>query len=98
VIPPEGCASFWGKPAEKAPEAAAALGITADRLHKLGLVDNVIKEPLGGAHRDYAELMNTVKTTLEQQITQAQGMRLDDLLSRRFDRIMNYGQFIDKNK
>jgi len=61
-------------------------------------VDNVIKEPLGGAHRDYAELMNTVKTTLEQQITQAQGMRLDDLLSRRFDRIMNYGQFIDKNK
>ena len=98
VISPEGCASILWKTAEKAPEAAAALGITADRLHKLGLVDNVIKEPLGGAHRDYAELMNTVKTTLEQQITQAQGMRLDDLLSRRFDRIMNYGQFIDKNK
>ena len=98
VISPEGCASILWKTAEKAPEAAAALGITADRLHKLGLVDNVIKEPLGGAHRDYAELMKTVKTTLEQQITQAQGMRLDDLLSRRFDRIMNYGQFIDKNK
>ena len=98
VISPEGCASILWKTAEKAPEAAAALGITADRLHKLGLVDNIIKEPLGGAHRDYAELMNTVKTTLEQQITQAQGMRLDDLLSRRFDRIMNYGQFIDKNK
>ncbi len=98
VISPEGCASILWKTAEKAPEAAAALGITADRLHKLGLVDNIIKEPLGGAHRDYAELMKTVKTTLEQQITQAQGMRLDDLLSRRFDRIMNYGQFIDKNK
>ena len=98
MISPEGCASILWKTAEKAPEAAAALGITADRLHKLGLVDNIIKEPLGGAHRDYAELMNTVKTTLEQQITQAQGMRLDDLLSRRFDRIMNYGQFIDKNK
>ena len=98
VISPEGCASILWKTAEKAPEAAAALGITADRLHKLGLVDNIIKEPLGGAHRDYAELMKTVKTTLEQQITQAQGMRLDDLLSRRFDRIMNYGQFVDKNK
>ena len=98
VISPEGCASILWKTAEKAPEAAAALGITADRLHKLGLVDNVIKEPLGGAHRDYAELMKSVKTTLEQQITQAQGMRLDDLLSRRFDRIMNYGQFVDKNK
>ena len=93
VISPEGCASILWKTAEKAPEAAAALGITADRLHKLGLVDNVIKEPLGGAHRAYAELMKTVKTTLEQQITQAQGMRLDDLLSRRFDRIMNYGRF-----
>ena len=98
VNSPEGCASILWKTAEKAPEAAAALGITADRLHKLGLVDNVIKEPLGGAHRDYAELMKSVKTTLEQQITQTQGMRLNDLLSRRFDRIMNYGQFVDKNK
>ena len=98
VISPEGCASILWKTAEKAPEAAAALGITADRLHKLGLVDNIINEPLGGAHRNYPELMKTVKTTLEQQITQAQGMQLSDLLTRRFDRIMNYGQFIDKNK
>ena len=98
VISPEGCASILWKTAEKAPEAAAALGITADRLLKLGLVDNIINEPLGGAHRNYPELMKTVKTTLEQQITQAQGMQLSDLLTRRFDRIMNYGQFIDKNK
>ena len=96
VISPEGCASILWKTAEKAPEAAMALGITAERLHSLGLIDAVIKEPLGGAHRNYPEIMNRVKATIEQQLIQAQDMPVDDLLTRRFDRIMAYGQFIEK--
>ena len=96
VISPEGCASILWKTAEKAPEAAMALGITAERLHSLGLIDAVIKEPLGGAHRNYPEIMNRVKATIEQQLIQAQDMPVDDLLTRRFNRIMAYGQFIEK--
>ena len=96
VISPEGCASILWKTAEKAPEAAMALGITAERLHSLGLIGAVIKEPLGGAHRNYPEIMNRVKATIEQQLIQAQDMPVDDLLTRRFDRIMAYGQFIEK--
>ena len=96
VISPEGCASILWKTAEKAPDAAAALGITADRLHKLNLVDRVIKEPLGGAHRDYAELMKRVKQVLEEQLREARDMPMDRLLTRRFDRIMAYGQFVEK--
>ncbi|MDK4590852.1 acetyl-CoA carboxylase carboxyl transferase subunit alpha, partial [Kingella kingae] len=96
VISPEGCASILWKTAEKAPDAAAALGITADRLHKLNLVDRVIEEPLGGAHRDYAELMKRVKQVLEEQLREARDMPMDRLLTRRFDRIMAYGQFVEK--
>ena len=96
VISPEGCASILWKTAEKAPEAAMALGITAERLYSLGLIDAVIKEPLGGAHRNYPEIMNRIKATIEQQLIQAQDMPVDDLLTRRFDRIMAYGQFIEK--
>ncbi|WP_274572012.1 acetyl-CoA carboxylase carboxyltransferase subunit alpha [Neisseria leonii] len=96
VISPEGCASILWKTAEKAPEAAAALGITADRLEKLNLVDKVIEEPLGGAHRNYEELMKRVKEVLTDQLRRAQDMPLSDLLTRRFDRIMAYGQFAEK--
>ncbi|MDO4696858.1 MAG: acetyl-CoA carboxylase carboxyltransferase subunit alpha [Neisseria sp.] len=96
VISPEGCASILWKTAEKAADAAMALGITADRLHKLGLVDTVIAEPLGGAHRNYDELMKSVKKVIADQLRQAQDMQLSDLLDRRFDRIMAYGQFVEK--
>lgn len=96
VISPEGCASILWKTAEKAADAAMALGITADRLHKLGLVDTVIAEPLGGAHRNYDELMKNVKKVIAEQLRQAQDMQLSDLLDRRFDRIMAYGQFVEK--
>ena len=96
VISPEGCASILWKTAEKAADAAAALGITADRLQKLNLVDKVIKEPLGGAHRDYPELMKRLKAVLEEQLRTAQDMPVDELLTRRFDRIMAYGQFVEK--
>ena len=96
VISPEGCASILWKTAAKAADAAAALGITADRLQKLNLVDKVIEEPLGGAHRDYPELMKRLKAVLEEQLRTAQDMPVDELLTRRFDRIMAYGQFVEK--
>ena len=96
VISPEGCASILWKTAEKAADAALALGITADRLSKLKLVDKVIAEPLGGAHRNYEELMGRVKDVLSEQLRQAQDMPMSDLLTRRFDRIMAYGEFVEK--
>ena len=96
VISPEGCASILWKTAEKAADAAQALGITADRLQKLGLIDTIIKEPLGGAHRDFGQTMGNVKTVLEKQLHDAQSMPISDLLSRRFDRIMDYGKFSEQ--
>ena len=96
VISPEGCASILWKTAEKAADAAAALGITADRLFKLGLIDRVIEEPLGGAHRDHAETARRVKEVVAEQLSQAQAMPLSDLLERRFGRIMAYGEFLNK--
>ena len=96
VISPEGCASILWKTAEKAADAAQALGITADRLQKLGLIDTIIKEPLGGAHRDFGQTMGNVKTVLEKQLHDTQSMPISDLLSRRFDRIMAYGKFSEQ--
>ena len=96
VISPEGCASILWKTAEKAADAAQALGITADRLFKLNLIDKVIEEPLGGAHRNYEELMVRVKDILTDELRTAQDMPPSDLLTRRFDRIMAYGQFVEK--
>ncbi len=93
VISPEGCASILWKTAEKAPEAAQALGITAKRLRDLKLIDKIIEEPLGGAHRNYPEIMKRVKTVLTAQLHEAKSMPMADLLTRRFDRLMNYGQF-----
>ena len=96
VISPEGCASILLKTAEKAADAAQALGITAKRLLDLGLIDRIINEPLGGAHRDMQTAMKNVKAVLEEQLREAQSIPMADLLSRRFDRIMAYGQFTEK--
>ncbi len=96
VISPEGCASILWKTAEKAPDAAQALGITAKRLADLGLIDRIIEEPLGGAHRDHAEITKRVKDVLTEQLRTTQDMPMADLLTRRFDRIMAYGQFTEK--
>lgn len=93
VISPEGCASILWKTAERASDAAEALGITAHRLKTLGLVDRVINEPLGGAHRDHAQVMNSMKRALVEQLKDLNGRSLDDLLKNRFDRLMNYGRF-----
>lgn len=96
VISPEGCASILWKTAEKAADAAQALGITAKRLQELDLIDRIIDEPLGGAHRNAETVMKNVKAVLEDQLREAQNMPMADLLSRRFDRIMAYGKFTEK--
>lgn len=91
VITPEGCATILWKSAEFAANAAEAMGVTADRLKQLGIVDHVIAEPLGGAHRDVAEVSTGIKAALLDQIDQLTAMDLDDLVERRYRRLMSYG-------
>ncbi|WP_298440471.1 acetyl-CoA carboxylase carboxyl transferase subunit alpha [uncultured Ferrimonas sp.] len=91
VISPEGCASILWKDAAKAPVAAEAMGITAPRLHELGLVDNVIDEPMGGAHRDPDLMAGALKLQLEQDLATLQALQQDELLDQRYERLMGYG-------
>ncbi|HEY6095154.1 MAG TPA: acetyl-CoA carboxylase carboxyltransferase subunit alpha [Gallionellaceae bacterium] len=93
VISPEGCASILWKSADKAPDAAETLGITATRLKALGLVDKIINEPLGGAHRDYEAMMDSMKKALQDALKQVQSQPEDELLQNRFSRLMSYGKF-----
>ncbi len=93
VISPEGCASILWKSAEKASEAAETLGITAPRLKTLGLIDKVINEPAGGAHRDPAGMMQNMKRAIHDSLHQLQHQPVESLLSTRFDRLMSYGRF-----
>ena len=91
VISPEGCASILWKSADKAPVAAEAMNMTADKLLKLNLIDSIIPEPLGGAHRDYAVVSNSLKTQLLSDLDELESMDLSVLLERRYQRLMNYG-------
>ena len=93
VISPEGCASILWKSADKAPDAAETLGITAIRLKKLGLIDKIIPEPMGGAHRAYPEMMQTLKKSLQESLQEVQSQPIDTLLQNRFNRLMSYGKF-----
>jgi acetyl-CoA carboxylase carboxyl transferase subunit alpha len=93
VISPEGCASILWKSAEHAPEAAETLGITAARLKQLGLVDKVVNEPLGGAHRDHAAIMLSLKKSLTEAWRQLSEQSLDALLEAREDKILAYGRY-----
>jgi acetyl-CoA carboxylase carboxyl transferase subunit alpha len=93
VISPEGCASILWKSADKASDAAETLGITATRLKTLGLVDKIVAEPLGGAHRDYAATMQGVKKALQEALKQAQNKPVASLMQDRFSRLMSYGKF-----
>ncbi|MBE9608684.1 acetyl-CoA carboxylase carboxyltransferase subunit alpha [Chitinilyticum piscinae] len=93
VISPEGCASILFKTAERAPDAAEMLGITANRLKSLGLVDKVINEPVGGAHRNPVQMMASMKKAIADALRAQQEKSIDDLLEARFDRLMSYGQF-----
>ena len=91
VITPEGCATILWKSSSRAPEAAESMGITANRLHKLGIVDQIIQEPLGGAHRDVADASNRIKSSLLEQLGRLSRMSVEDLLDRRYGRLMSYG-------
>ncbi len=93
VISPEGCASILWKSADKAPEAAETLGITANRLKTLGLIDKVISEPLGGAHRDHGATMQSVRKALAEALKELQGKSVDDLVESRFEKVLAYGKY-----
>ena len=93
VISPEGCAAILWKSADKAPEAAETLGITAHRLKALGLIDRIVNEPLGGAHRDTAQMGQLLKRALGEALRQFQNIKTDDLIATRQQRIMAYGKF-----
>ena len=93
VISPEGCASILWKSADKAPEAAETLGITANRLKTLGLVDKVVPEPLGGAHRDPQAAAQSLKKALAEVFRELRGVKPKQLVENRLERLMSYGKF-----
>jgi acetyl-CoA carboxylase carboxyl transferase subunit alpha len=93
VISPEGCASILYNDAKKADIAAESLGITAEYLKKVGLIDEIIPEPLGGAHRNFPAMMQSVKQSLSKQLNRMQKQPIDILLSTRYQRLMSYGDF-----
>ena len=92
VISPEGCANIIWKTSEKAPDAAEAMGVTSSNLEKLGIVDQTVPEPLGGAHRDIETMAATLKATLSAQLDELTAVPIDRLLETRFERLMNYGR------
>ena len=91
VITPEGCATILWKSADHAAAAAEAMGVTSERLVELGIVDQTIAEPLGGAHRDVAATAANIKAALIEQLDKLQAMDLDELVARRYQRLMSYG-------
>lgn len=91
VISPEGCASILWRDSDKAPQAAEAMGLVAPRLKELGLIDSIIEEPLGGAHRDYLRTAANMKATLVAQLEELENLDHDNLLERRYQRLMSYG-------
>ncbi|HSI22916.1 MAG TPA: acetyl-CoA carboxylase carboxyltransferase subunit alpha [Methylophilaceae bacterium] len=93
VISPEGCASILWKSADKAPEAAETLAITASRLKQLGLVDRIVSEPLGGAHREPEVMMQTLRRALKDELHMLQVKSTSNLLEARLDRLMSYGKY-----
>jgi acetyl-CoA carboxylase carboxyl transferase subunit alpha len=96
VISPEGCASILWKSAEKASDAAEAMGVTSERLKELGLIDEVIEEPLGGAHRDPDDMAERIRARLVEHIEQLERLPMDQLVAARYQRLMSYGEFVEK--
>ena len=95
VISPEGCASILWKSADKAPEAAEAMGITSERLKELELVDQIIEEPLGGAHRDHKNMAKKLKQSLLETLEHLSEMPTDRLPDTRYERLTKYGNFVE---
>jgi len=93
VISPEGCASILWKSPDKVKDAAEALGMTAPRLLELGLIDKVVREPLGGAHRNPRSMAIRLKAVLLKQLDELEAMPLADLLQQRYKRLRSYGAY-----
>jgi acetyl-CoA carboxylase carboxyl transferase subunit alpha len=93
VISPEGCASILWRSADQAPEAADVLGITAGRLKTLGLIDKIVPEPLGGAHRDPQATAQALRKALAEALKQLQEKKPKELVEQRLERVMAYGKF-----
>ncbi|ALN92291.1 MULTISPECIES: acetyl-CoA carboxylase carboxyltransferase subunit alpha [Lysobacter] len=93
VITPEGCASILWKTAEKAKDAAEQLGLTAKRLHELGLIDKIVREPIGGAHRNPKQMATRLKAVLINEIDALENVPADELLQRRYERLRGYGAY-----
>jgi acetyl-CoA carboxylase carboxyl transferase subunit alpha len=91
VISPEGCASILWKSAEKAPQAAEAMGVSASQIKELGLINQIVNEPLGGAHRDHDSMAANLKATLKQQLAQLSSLSTEELLAQRYTRLMSFG-------
>lgn len=91
VISPEGCASILWKSAEKASTAAEVMGLTASRLKELNLIDSIVQEPLGGAHRNYAKIAENLKLRLKEDLAELDELSKEELLNRRYERLMSYG-------
>ncbi len=93
VISPEGCASILWKSADKAPEAAEAMNMTSQLLKELGLIDMIIPEPLGGAHRDIDTMAKTLNTVLQENLLEIEQLPIEELLETRYQRLMQFGNF-----
>ena len=93
VISPEGCASILWKSADKASVAAETLAITSSRLKSLGLIDRIINEPMGGAHRAPEVMMQSMRRALADELRRLQAKSMDELLAVRYERLMSYGKF-----
>ena len=91
VISPEGCASILWKSAEKAPQAAEAMGVSAGQIKELGLINQIVSEPLGGAHRDHDSMAANLKAALKQQLAQLASLSTEELLTQRYERLMSFG-------
>ena len=91
VISPEGCASILWRDSDKAPQAAEAMGLVAPRLKELKLIDEIIEEPLGGAHRDKLKMAENMKAMLVKQLDELDHLDEETLLERRYQRLMSYG-------
>jgi acetyl-CoA carboxylase carboxyl transferase subunit alpha len=96
VISPEGCASILWKSQTMAPDAAHALALTASRLLGFNLIDKIVDEPLGGAHRDYNLAANNLKRALTESYRVIANLSIDRLLENRYERLRNYGDFKDR--
>jgi acetyl-CoA carboxylase carboxyl transferase subunit alpha len=95
VISPEGCASILWKTSDKAEVAAEALGIVATRLKGLGLIDKIVSEPVGGAHRDHTAMVSVLKKSLTDALRLVSDLKPKDLVERRYERLNSYGRFTD---